>query len=252
MKNLLEEIGLTQNETKVYLALNQLGMSTIGPIVDKAGISNSKIYIILEKLIQKGLISHVLINNVKNYKTGEPSQLLDFLEQKKTKINEQELEIQSIIPQLLLQKKEKEGQRSVEVFEGFQGIKTVRERVLHFLKKGQELCILGASKFSTSQYEHYWENYHKRRISQGIRCRYLMYEETKSLEGKKREGWKLTQVKYMKKAPSTPIRMDIYGDYTDIAIDAEHPFVISIKSKEVHDSFQSYFETLWQNSTTRK
>lgn len=53
MENLLEEIGLTQNETKVYLALNELGTSTISPIVERAGISNSKIYIILNKLIKR-------------------------------------------------------------------------------------------------------------------------------------------------------------------------------------------------------
>ena len=76
MENILEEIGLTQNETKVYLALNELGMSTISPIVQKAQITNSKIYITLDKLIKKGLVSHVLINNIKRYKTANPQRLL--------------------------------------------------------------------------------------------------------------------------------------------------------------------------------
>ena len=50
---LLEEIGLTKSEIKVYLALLELGSSTTGPIVDKSKASSSKIYEILDKLMQK-------------------------------------------------------------------------------------------------------------------------------------------------------------------------------------------------------
>lgn len=41
-----------------------------------------------------------------------------------------------------------------------------------------------------------------------------------------------------------PIRIDIYLGYIGMALDAIEPFVISIKSKEVAESFQNYFETL--------
>lgn len=245
MENILKEIGLTQNETKVYLALNELGTSTISPIVEKAGISNSKIYIILDKLIKKGLVSHILINKINNYKTAEPKRLLDFLDDKKKDIEMQEKKIREILPKLLSGQRLGLKNHEVEVFEGFNGLKSAREMQLNLLKKGNEMLVLGASNFSTSQYEYYWENYHKRRISKGIKCRFLMYEETKDNVGKKREKWSLTQVRYMKEKPVNPIRMDIYLDYVDIAIDAIAPFVISIKSKEISNSFRNYFEALW-------
>jgi sugar-specific transcriptional regulator TrmB len=246
MENILEKIGLTQNETKVYLALNELGISTISPIVERAGISNSKIYIILNKLIKKGLVSHISINKVNNYKTAEPERLLDFLDDKKKDIEIQEKKIREILPKLLSRQKVGLKNREVEVFEGFNGLKSAREKSLNLLKKGDEIIILGASKFSTSQYEYYWENYHKRRISKGINCRFLMYKETKDDVGKKREKWKLTKVRYMEESHLNPIRLDIYLDYVNIAIDAIAPFVISIKSKEVSNSFRNYFEVLWK------
>lgn len=250
MENILREAGLTDNEVKVYIALNKIGLSSIGPIVDKAQITNSKIYVILERLVNKGLASHVVINGVKHFKTAQPERLIDFLEEKKKKIEKEEANVREIIPRLLSEQADWKSKRDVEVYEGFNGIRTVRERTLKLLKRGDELLILGASKFSTSQYEYYWENYHKRRIKQDINCRYLMYEETRKNEGKKRESWKLTQVRYMQNPPSNPIRADIYADYVDIAIDAVNPFVISIKSKEVSNSFKSYFESLWK--TARK
>ncbi|MEK6893541.1 MAG: helix-turn-helix domain-containing protein [Nanoarchaeota archaeon] len=246
MENILEEIGLTQNETKVYLALNELGTSTISPIVEKAGISNSKIYIILGKLIKKGLVSHIVINRINNYKTSQPERILDFLKDKKKSIEVQEGKIKDILPKLLSEQNLGLKDREVEVFEGFNGLKSARERELNLLKKGDEMLVLGASKFSTSQYEYYWENYHKRRISKGINCKFLMYEETRENVGKKREKWRLTKVKYLKESVVNPIRIDIYLDYVDIAIDAVAPFVISIKSKEVNDSFKNYFKALWK------
>lgn len=248
MENILEEIGLTQTETKVYLALNELGISTISPIVEKAGISNSKIYIILDKLIKKGLVSHVIINKTNHYKTSQPERLLDFLEEKKKNIEVQEKKIREILPRLISGQKAGIKEHEIEVFEGFNGLKSVRERALQLLKKDDEMLILGASKFSTSQYEYYWENYHRRRIEKGITCRFLMYGETREQEGKKREQWKLTSVRYMNNEVATPARFDIYHDYTDIAIDAVAPFVISIKSKEISESYRSYFELLWKIS----
>lgn len=245
MNVILEEIGLTQNERKVYLALNGLGQSTVGPIVDRAQITNSKIYVILEKLVAKGLVSHSQINGVRHFKTADASRLLDFLEEKRKRIEGEERLVREIMPKLLAQQKGTEKRTEVEVFEGFSGLRSAREHQLLLMKKGAELLVLGASKFSTSQYEHYWENFHMRRIEKGIRCRYLMYDDSRASEGKKREKWKLTAVRYIKNPPQHPIRVDIAGGRVSIAIDAVTPFVISVKNQDVSDSFRAYFEALW-------
>ena len=70
---LLEAIGLTKSEIKVYLALLELGSSTTGPIVEKSGASSSKIYEILEKLIQKGLVGHVIKAGKKHFEAAPPA-----------------------------------------------------------------------------------------------------------------------------------------------------------------------------------
>ena len=47
---LLHDIGLTDGETKVYLALISLGTTKTGPLASKAGVSSSKVYKILDRL----------------------------------------------------------------------------------------------------------------------------------------------------------------------------------------------------------
>ena len=87
MEQILEKIGLTKNEVKIYLKLLELGLTTSGAIIKKTGIHNSKVYDGLERLANKGLVTHVIISNIKNFKAVSPDRLLDFLEDKKNNIN---------------------------------------------------------------------------------------------------------------------------------------------------------------------
>ncbi|MFH1455442.1 MAG: helix-turn-helix domain-containing protein, partial [archaeon] len=66
-EKLLEEIGLTKGEVKVYLTLLKLGSTTTGKIIDEAQISSGKIYEILDKLIKKGLASYIIKDKTKYF-----------------------------------------------------------------------------------------------------------------------------------------------------------------------------------------
>ena len=92
---LLRNIGLTDSEIKVYLALIELGSSTKGPIVDKSKVASSKIYELLEKLMQKGLASYVIKSGVKYFESAPPLRLLDYIKEKESKLKQQEQQLQS-------------------------------------------------------------------------------------------------------------------------------------------------------------
>ena len=63
----LLKIGLTEGESKVYLALTELGSSTVGPIVKKSGVAYSNIYDILHRLIEKGIVSFIIKNKTRYF-----------------------------------------------------------------------------------------------------------------------------------------------------------------------------------------
>ena len=66
--SLLEKIGLTNSEIKVYLALIDTGASTVGPITSKSKVASSKTYELLDKLIEKGLVTTYKEDNIKYFK----------------------------------------------------------------------------------------------------------------------------------------------------------------------------------------
>ena len=64
---LLEELGLTKNESKVYLALLELGSTAAGPLIKKIGMHRAAVYDIIDLLTGKGLVSYVIKANRKYF-----------------------------------------------------------------------------------------------------------------------------------------------------------------------------------------
>ena len=100
IETILEEIGLTKNEIKIYLALLKFGSTSTGAIIKETKIHASKVYDGLERLADKGLVTHVIIANTKHFKAVNPDRLIDFLDDKKRLIETQVKDIKEFLPQL--------------------------------------------------------------------------------------------------------------------------------------------------------
>ena len=64
---ILQDIGLSEGESKVYFALLKLGETKTGELSKQAGVSSSKVYKILDRLERKGMVGHVLKGEVKYF-----------------------------------------------------------------------------------------------------------------------------------------------------------------------------------------
>ena len=139
MEKLLQEIGLTESESKTYLALLDLGTSTIGPLASKSGVAYSKIHLLLEKLIAKGLASYIIKNKTKYFSPANPKRILNYLDERKKEINKQEKEVKEIIPKLIEKLSFIKEEEKVEIYEGFEGYMSVYQESFDLLKKGGEI-----------------------------------------------------------------------------------------------------------------
>jgi sugar-specific transcriptional regulator TrmB len=242
---LLEEIGLTSGEIRVYLALTGLGETTTGPIVEESGISVSKVYTILDRLAKKGLVSHVMKGGVKHFKAADPNRLLVYLREKEDKLKEQEEQLRKIIPELELKQKSIVTEETAQVFDGLRGIQTARERTLKIMKKGDEMWIVGIARTPYDRLTPYFKEYHARRISKGIKCRYLYNEYARKSFGETSASYPLSEVRYMPEGMITHAWMEIYADTVTIGINFKKSFSIVIQNQDVADSFRNYAKLLW-------
>jgi len=243
----LKAAGLTDGEIKVYLALLEIGQSTTGPIVKKSGIAKSIVYAILEKLTQKGLVTFITKEKRKHFQATEPNRLLEYVDERERKLEENRKGIERMLPQLLAMK-ESAKPGGAQIYEGFKGVQTVHERTYLKLKRGEEYWYLGIASFQEEKYHMYWQRDHIRRAKARIRCRLLFNQGTDSKVLKNRNSYKYSDARYMPMTIQTPAWIMGYNDTTVIGLQSRKGMAIEIVNQEIADSFKAYFEEFWKGT----
>lgn len=247
IENLLSEIGMTKSEIAVYFALLELGSSTTGPIIKKAGIASGKAYLVLDKLIKKGLVTYVVKGGVKYYQGKDPDLLLNYVNEKENELKLKEEELKRMLPKLKAEYEEKKYTPTAEIFEGIKGFKSFYDWTLKELKKGECIDILGVPREANERFQAYLMSWNKQRIKLGIKMR-IVYNHDCMKFGKTREKMPLTEVRYMKKDLETPAWIDIFKDYVVTINVHGEPICFLIKNKETAESYKKYFEMIWEMS----
>jgi len=244
----LKEAGLTEGEIKVYLALLELGSSTIGPILQKSGITKSIIYRILEKLIKKGLVSYIIKEKTKHYQATQPNKLLDYIDSKEKQLKQNKNKIQEMIPQLIL-KQQTAKKSEATIYEGFKGLMTAYENRYLKLKQGDEVVLYGLPPEQPGFHHAFWKKNHMKLSKLGIECRMLYHSNVTDENLKDRNSYKYCEARRMPFNNESPSWVMIYKDVTLIAIpQGDLPFAFEITSQQVADSFRNYFEWFWKQS----
>lgn len=244
---LIKEAGLTEGEAKVYLALLKLNSTTTGPIIAKSGVANSIIYRILESLIDKGLISYIIKDKTKYYRAAEPQRILDYIEEKKQRLDENMKKIEKMLPQLNHLRDETE-KSSVMLYEGFKGFQTAWELYYSKLKKGEEYHSWGVYPTQEEKFHLYWMRDHVKREKKGIKGKILFNKNTDREILKNRNSYKGMDVRYMPTDIKTPAWFVIYKNVTGIFLQRKKPIAVQIIDQEIADSFEAYFQDMWKRT----
>ncbi len=239
----LEKIGLSKGESKVYLALLKQKISSIGPIVKESGVSRSKVYEIVNRLIEKGLVSSILEEGVNRYKAIDPRLILDYLDKKKIEIEEQKDLLKQNLPNILELALKLEEKQSVEVFQGWNAIKNIFSLLIKDAKKKDEWFAFGIPKQMNKEREEFFKQWRKETDKIGIKQNLLADERIRA-SAELAPKSKYSYVRYIKQETATSI--DIFKDNTLIGIWTNKPIIILIKGREVADSFKEYFGHLWK------
>ncbi len=243
--NELTQLGLTDSEIKVYLALLELDSSTVGPIIEKAKVQESKIYQILDKLKEKGLVSFVIKGKYKNYQASDPKNLIRILNERKRKIEDEEEKIsRELIPKIEARRKTKEETQEALVFEGLNGLKTAYNYLLDTMNSGEEYYVFNlGEELSKQEIINFFTNYHKKRVEKKVKIKFIAPTEVKDIV-KKNYNWKLVEYRYTDR--KFPIGTLIFKDHVMTLSIKEEPTVFIIKSKTNYEYYKSFFEDMWK------
>jgi sugar-specific transcriptional regulator TrmB len=247
-ERILEKLGLTQGETKTYVALLKLGSSSTGPIAKASQVSRSKLYSILDKLEKKGFVSHIERNGVVYFQSVEPTKIKDYLKDKEDELKDLEQEFEKYLPSLNFFYERSGTSQNVTVYQGLKGLRVAHEHTYLKLRRGEEYCYLGIPPHQPEEHHLYWQKDHKRRAEAGIECKLLFNRDTAREVLKDRNGYSLCDARYMPVNIKTPTYFLIYKDTTMMAIPSKDPITIEIINQEITNSFKAYFEEFWKKS----
>lgn len=242
-KRILEEIGLSSGEIKVYLALLKLGLARKSELANQAGVSSSKIYEICSKLQHKGIVGVILKDNKKHFQAMPPARLLDFFREKTSRLEQQQKELEKTIP--FLEQYQNTKQNTAVLYEGIKAIKNFYLNILNELKSGEEYDVIGVNYGDNiAGIKEFFENFHRQREEKGIHVKMLVNHDAKSDLVKSIK--KHAEIRYLPQYLMNNTIILFYKNKSFIFFLAKDAVGLLIENKEITAGFKSYFDAFWK------
>ncbi|MBY0310151.1 ArsR family transcriptional regulator [Patescibacteria group bacterium] len=239
----LLELGLTDKESAVYIALIQAGEMTAEQAATLTKLNRSTTYVQLKQLIERGLVSTFKRGKKTFFAAESPSNLLRIVEQRREVVAQQELELKVIVTDLLKVYGKVVERPSVRVFEGKEGLVSMRSAILD--QKTPEMRAVTSVDhmrriFSKEELMQFTE----RREKNGTKSMVIYSLE----KGDDFTPLKLQTFKRVSKK-DLPFSCDvyIYGDFVSFASTDNQIVGVTIASAAIASTIKALFETAWRS-----
>lgn len=241
LEKYLQEIGLSEKESQVYLALLQVDNESIQDLAKRTGINRTTVYPVLETLEKKGLVSEVQVGKKTHYEAAAPERLETFVERQKVILEERSERLKDIIPQIKSIQRE-EGERPVvKFFDGRDGTISAMEEFFGTEEKGGEAFFFYSRDLLDEHFtQQEKDRYLKMRLDRKIKSE-SVYTYTKGDLGSDKNANRL-QID----ARKYPITCDIavYKDTVRVTTLGESVSSILIRSKDLAETLTSLFRLI--------
>ena len=235
----LEDIGLSDKEVSVYLALLAVLNASVLDLAKKTKIKRPTVYVVLDSLLKKGLVSETTIGKKTYYYAEPPERLETFIEKQKLALEESHKTLKDIIPQIKSISRDTGERPVVKYFEGKEGIISAIEDFLSDtdVKDGTTHLLYPKDLLEEVFTEADRKKYREMRIGKNIKSK-VLYTSEKSERPSDDTGEriKIDGSKY-------PITCDIsiYKDRVRINILGKKLSGIFIRSQDLADTLRSLF-----------
>lgn len=241
----LQELGLSKNESEIYLYLLKTGETTTGRIMKNTGIANSRVYAALDSLQNKGLANYTIQKNGKHFSASDPHKLAENEEERLERIRK-------LMPQLSALQNTTEAKTMTAVYEGFQGFKTAFKKIINDCPEDETIKIIGFSDqvYGNESLKTFLKNMNLKSAQKRQKLKIIIDAESSLREDRKAEPY--NEIRILPKGFVSPAAMDIFGDWVYILLWDKEPYVFSIKNEKIAKSFTAYFDVLWNMARTDK
>lgn len=242
----LEQIGLNKQEAKIYLALLELGETTIIPLSEKADIPRTTGYVVVKEMQKKGLLSltkkgaHVYIA------ASSPEKLKEIAIMREQEAKSQRELTEKIVPQLQSYSN-KNKLPQIQYFSGKEGLRAIFEDLLTSGEvKDQYVGSLEGVIGTVG--EGFMKNWVKRRVTAGVFSYGVRVKsEELPLRTFRSSRKNMREIRFAPKGFESPFYTMIYGNNVAV-ISTQENFGLIIRSADFALTQKSLFDVLWKAS----
>ena len=216
-----------------------------GIICSKLNIPNSHIYSILEKLLDKGIISYKIINNVKIFLPVDPESLYAIFREKERQLQEEKEDLKIFISNLKQIEIKDKKQNDFKYFEGIIGIKSMFTEFVASFEKDSRVFIASAPIAYEKWNAFLLDLFHPPRIKKNVHQQLIIPTRLKKY-GKEREKFQPIEIKY------SDVEMEsefgVAGEFTYFLSYGDKPYALLIKDKNFANTQIKIFNIMWEHA----
>jgi sugar-specific transcriptional regulator TrmB len=245
INKILKNIGLTDTEAQIYLVGLEYASIGVSEIEKQTRIKRTTIYHALNTLMTKGLAAKKETPGKLEFIMTKPESIKRLIKNKISTLENQEKELEKILPLLNQRSTKNETKIKVSHFEGIEGIKLVVEEALYC--RDRHWDIIAPAKNFFSEFDRAYANYYlSTRKTRGLTARSLW--EPKPLTGTDLEN---RNPRLLPKVMHGKFKSVIilFDDKVAMISSLNELSAVLVQSEELHETMQAIFEGLWAGSS---
>lgn len=246
IEEVLKELNFSDKEISVYLSLLELETAEASDIAEHTGLNRSTIYLTLEFLQKRGLVSvYKEEGSVTKFVMTPPERILQLVEESAKKYSALVGKAHNIMPELKSRYRGNSSKPKVRLFEGGEGLITAYEETL---TSTEEILAYASIENMHKALPGYFPEYYKRRAAAGI--------PIKSIHPDTPEARERVTHDQAEKRNSALVPGDKYAFSPEINIfnnkiifmSLVEKFALVIESQELADALKKIFDLSWQEA----
>ena len=238
LTSLVQSLGLTQDEARVYLAALELGEATMQDLARKAKVKRTTMYNFIDELLTRQFLVEMRRGKRKIYSAVAPEHLVEIA---KTRM----WELERALPLLHAIHNRSAHKPRVTFHEGIEGIKEVYNDMLT-----TKAPIIGCS-----DYKHMWatlgkeccEYFPPERAKRGISYTAIANDTPENRKHGATDKAVFRETKFIPARSDLRTEINIYGNKVLLASFRSHPaFAVLIEDADSAETLRLLFKELWQ------
>lgn len=239
LQTTLKDIGLSDNEARVYLASISLGPTTVLKIARHAELKRTTVYSVIEDLKQKGLMK-IELRGLKSLYSPEDPKKLDVI------LREREKTFAKLLPEFEALYNYSEQGTLVKYYEGFESVKGIYNMLIKDVRPKDSYLVISDQEKWYKQDPEFFQGFMERRAKLNLQIRMLLRDSELAREHKKYSKNYNLNIKLLDRNSKLNTDIVITPQHLMIQQMTHEVVALVIDNPPIIETHQELFELLWK------